>query len=497
MKVPKRENMKRRLLSKSKYLNGLQCHKYLWTSINDSNSIPEPDTEIQYIFDQGHRVGELATKLYPKGIYLDTDDFMDNIWQTKNSLKKRKPLFEAGISAGSLYSRIDILSPVGRGKWDIIEVKSSTKLKDINIHDVSFQKLCCEKAGLGIRKCMLAYINNQYVKNGDIDPQGFFTVEDITSQVEEMSEGIEDRVSVMLNVIAGKNYPESDIGKHCYDPYDCMLIEKCWEFLPENSIFDLRGGKRKQFSLYERGILSIKDIPDDILLTRQQQIQKECILTGNTHIEKEEIRQFLNTLEYPLYYLDFETIGPAVPIYDGMRPYQTIPFQFSLHVVENDGLEPVHIEFLAEGTEDPRPQLLHKLKNSLGDKGSIIAYNAGFEKGVLKELVEAFPEYIDWFNSILIRIVDLLKPFSSFHYYHASQKHTASLKKVLPAVTGKSYEAMGIGAGMDASIAYERVTYGTVTEEERSQVRTDLLKYCKLDTEGMIWIVNKLKELSV
>ncbi len=488
--------MKTKLLSKSKYITGLQCPKYLWTSINDRASIAEPDIETQYIFDQGHRVGELATKLFPEGIYLDTDDFMDNIWQTKNSLKKHKPLFEAGISADGLYSRLDILNPVGKNKWDIIEVKSSTSLKDVNIHDVSFQKLCCVRAGLMIRNCKLAYINNQYVKNGEIDPNGFFIVEDISSQVEEVSEGIEDRVTSMLEVISSQTCPESDIGKHCFKPYDCMLLEKCWEFLPEDSIFDLRGGKTRQFSLYEQGILSIKDIPDDIVLSRQQQIQKECVLTGNTHIEKEEIQQFLNTLQYPLYYLDFETISPAVPIYDGMRPYQTIPFQFSLHIVENDESEAIHLEFLAEGREDPRAQLLDELKKSLGSEGSIVAYNSGFEEGVLKELVEAFPEYTEWFEGILERIVDLLKPFTNFHYYHASQKATASLKKVLPAITGRGYEDMGIGAGMDASIAYENATYGNVTEEERSRVRADLLKYCKLDTEGMIWIVDRLREIS-
>ncbi|MFH1547043.1 MAG: DUF2779 domain-containing protein, partial [bacterium] len=342
----------------------------------------------------------------------------------------------------------------------------------------------------------LAYINNKYVKNGDIDPSEFFIIEDITPQVEEVSEGIENRVALMLEAISTKTCPQSDIGKHCYNPYECMLLERCREFLPENSIFDLRGGKTKQFALYQQGILCIKDIPDDVLLSRQQLIQKECILTGETHVEKEEIRQFIDTLVSPLYYLDFETISPALPIYDGMRPYQTIPFQFSLHIVESDGAQPIHREFLAEGIEDPRPQLLYELRNLLGTEGSIIAYNSGFEEGVLKELVEAFPEYLDWFEGILPRIVDLLKPFSSFHYYHASQKHTASLKKVLPAVTGRGYEEMGIGAGMDASIAYEKVTYGEATEEERSQVRSNLLTYCKQDTEGMIWIVDKLKEIS-
>ena len=251
-----------------------------------------------------------------------------------------------------------------------------------------------------------------------------------------------------------------------------------------------------QFSLWEQGILSIKDIPDDIPLSRQQQIQKECVMTGNVHVEKEEIRQFLNKLEYPLYYLDFETVGPAIPVYDGTRPYQDMPFQFSLHVVETDGSEPVHHSFLAEGIEDPRPQILRELQRLLGSEGSIIAYNSGFEEGVLNELVEAFPEYMSWLGGILTRVVDLLFPFTNFHYYSASQKDTASLKKVLPAVTGRGYEEMGIGAGMDASIAYGRIMYGNATEDEIAKVRADLLKYCKLDTEGMIWVVDKLKELS-
>lgn len=434
---------------------------------------------------------------FPEGFNVPFESFMGNIALTKKLLEQRKPLFEAGVLSGRIYSRIDILNPVNEDEWDIIEVKSSTSVKEINLHDVSFQKLCCKKAGLKIRNCKLAYINNQYVKNGEVDPNELFILEDISTQVEEVSEGIEERVQSMLDLISDKTCSENGIGKHCLTPYECMLRQICWDFLPENSVFDLRGGKTKQFSLYEQGILYIKDIPDDIRLSRQQQIQKECVIAGNTHVEKDEIQQFLERLEYPLYYLDFETIGPAIPIYDGTRPYQTIPFQFSLHIVENDESEPVHHSFLAEGTDDPRPQLLRKLQEMLGSEGSIIAYNSGFEEGVLRELVEAFPEYLDWFEGILVRIVDLLMPFSNFHYYNASQKDTASLKRVLPAITGKGYEEMGIGAGMDASIAYERITYGDATQEEISKVRTDLEKYCSLDTEGMIWIVDKLRELLV
>jgi len=164
--------------------------------------------------------------------------------------------------------------------------------------------------------------------------------------------------------------------------------------------------------------------------------------------------------------------------------------------VGSEGSEPAHHSFLAEGTDDPRPQILRELQRLLGSEGSIVAYNAGFEVGVLKGLVEAFPEYTDWLEGILTRIVDLLYPFTNFHYYNAAQKDTASLKKVLPAVTGKGYEEMGIGAGMDASMAYGRIMYGNETEEEIARVRADLIEYCKLDTEGMIWVVDKLRELS-
>ena len=484
------------LLSKSKYLTGLPCHRYLWIQVHEPARIPAVDATTQYVFDQGHLVGEYAKKLFPGGIDIPHDDFMANISTTKKLLAERKPLFEAGILSGRIYCRLDILDPVNEDEWDIIEIKSGTSAKEVYVADVSFQKFCCERAGLNIRNCELGFINNQYVKNGEIDPRQLFVLEDISDQVEEAGAGMEDRIHQLMEVILSKTRPEAAIGQHCLAPYECPLRAECWAFLPQNSIFDLRGGKTAQLSLFEQGILSIKDIPDGIPLSRQQQIQKECVMTGNVHVEKQEIRQFLSRLKYPLYYLDFETFGPAIPIYDGTRPYQDIPFQFSLHVVEDQASEPVHHSFLADGKDDPRPAVLRELQRLLGSKGSIIAYNAGFEEGVLRELVGAFPEYTCWLEGVLPRMVDLLYPFTNFHYYNASQKDTASLKKVLPAVTGKGYEEMGIGNGMDASIAYARITLGNPTEDEIASVRADLLKYCKLDTEGMIWIVDRLKELS-
>jgi hypothetical protein len=482
-----------KLLSKSKYLSGLQCPKYLWIQVNEPERIPETDPVTQYIFDQSHLVGELAKRLFPGGIDIPTDDFMGNIRQTEELLEQRKPLFEAGILAESIYSRVDILSPSNENSWDLIEVKSTTSVKDVHLDDVSFQKHCCEMLGLKIEKCFLMHINNQYVKEGEIDPQKFFTLQDITGEVEERSNGIQDRIADMLEVISAPICPDVTIGKHCSDPYDCALNE-CWEFLPEYSVFKLYYGGKKSFDLFSNGIITISEIPESYKLNDKQRIQQACEISGKPHVDREGISNFLGTLQYPLYYLDFETVGPAVPLFDGTRPYQAIPFQFSLRVAENGGANPKHFSFLASGTGDFRPTFLAELKNVLGDTGSVVVYNQGFEEGILKELALAFPEYGGWVNRVRERLVDLLSPFRQFHYYNPLQKGSASLKSVLPALTGKGYEDLVISDGQAASIAFQAVTYGNVSEEERNKVRLDLEKYCGLDTEGMIWIVDSLRD---
>ena len=165
------------LLSKSKYLIGLQCPKYLWLQIHESERIPEADAVTRYIFDQGHLVGEYAKKLFPGGIDIPHDGFMENIAATKKLLVERKPLFEAGILYGNIYSRLDILNPVDEDEWDIVEIKSGTSVKEVYIDDVAFQKFCCEKAGLEIRNCRLGFINKQYIKNGEIDPKELFILD--------------------------------------------------------------------------------------------------------------------------------------------------------------------------------------------------------------------------------------------------------------------------------------------------------------------------------
>ena len=484
------------MLSKSRYLNGLQCPRLLWIATNEPERIPEPDASTQHIFDQGHLVGELAKKLYPGGIDLPTEDFMGNINMTKELLRQRKPLFEAGVLSGRIYSRVDILNPVSDDEWDIIEVKSSTSVKDVNIHDVSFQKQCWERSDVKIRNCFLACINNQYVKQGDIIPDQLFTIHDITEEVATANVELESRIEGMLDIIDSPACPAMDIGSHCNDPYGCLMQADCWNKLPENNVFTLYYGGKKSHELYASGILTVSDIPAGYKLNDKQRIQCSCVASGKPYIDKQAIRGFLDSLEYPLYYLDFETFSTAVPIFDGTRPYQNIPFQYSLHVEATPGADVTHVEFLAGDNRDPRPELLESLSRTIGTNGQIVAYNKSFEARVLEDLGEAFPEYAVCIADSTSRLVDLIVPFRSFHYYHPSQKGSASLKSVLPAITGYGYEDMPIAKGDDASLAFLRITFEDLTEAEAAKVREELLIYCKMDTEGMVRIIRQLEEIA-
>ena len=466
----------------------------MWLLFNDKDKVPEPDTSTQHVFDEGHRIGELAKHLFPDGIDISSEDFTGNLNKTRGHLSLNRPLFEPGFYVDGYYSRLDILCPVGDDTWDIYEVKGSTTVKDVNIHDVSFQRHCARKAGLSIRRCFIVHINNQYVKNGDINPQELFTIEEITERVDEIAGGVEDRSEEMWDLIASPTCPDIGVGPHCSNPYGCP-VTWCWDSLPDNNIFHLHRGGKKCFEMFNRGIFFVKDIPADIKLSAVQRIQQTCEIEAQPYIDKEAIQTFVGLLKYPLYYLDFETFNPAIPIYDGTRPYQKVPFQFSLHIVSSPSEEPEHHGFLGDGTEDPRPAFLTKLNGVLGDRGDIVVYNQSFEKGILVELGEAFPEYTTWVKETCDRVVDLYAPFRSFSYYHPMQHGSVSIKKVLPALTGKGYDDLGIAKGDDASLAFFNMVMDQYTDDQKTKIMKDLEEYCALDTQGMKWIVDELEKL--
>jgi predicted RecB family nuclease len=475
------------LLTKSKYMNGLQCTRLLWFA--NKKQLPELTLSDEHKFSQGHDFEEYVKQLYPKGIDLAGMGFKENIYKTEELVKKNKTIFEAGFAVDNLYVRTDLIKPSKNG-WDLYEIKSTTKTKPQHMLDLAFQKYVLEKCGLKINKCFVIFINNEYIKNGNIDLKELILQEEVTEQV-DLVDDIEKHAKAFIEVISQKSYTDIPISQDCNKPYECPLKKNCWGTLPEYNVLQLTNW-RVYWKLLEEGIEDIKDIPEGTKLTAKDEIIIEAVKENKPIISKEHIKHFLKSLNYPLYHFDFETFDTAVPIYDKSRPYQKIPFQYSLHIEQEDGsIE--HREFLAEGDKDPRLLLLNQMKTDLKRTGDIIVFNKSFEISVMNKLAEDFPEH-KWLLQAINRIVDLADPFKAFYYYNPSQKGSYSLKKVLPAIAGKSYDELEINNGGDASMMhfYSQVKPKLNNKEE---IRKNLLEYCGLDTKAMVDILKELNKL--
>jgi hypothetical protein len=292
----------------------------------------------------------------------------------------------------------------------------------------------------------------------------------------------------MKATIFGGQVPYKELGKHCYTPYPCDYLGYCWGATKDAEIFSLAGsGKASQIELFEKGYRNFKDIPKTEKLTDAQKIQ----ITGKPILRKKQLEAFLNKMEYPLWFLDFETVQYAIPKYTGVKPYQQIPFQFSLHRMEENG-DIIHTEFLAEPGLDPRQTFAEALFEQMGEKGSVVVYNATFEKMVIGAIRNWFPQYEKQGESIVSRMVDLMKPFQQKDYYLPEMKGSHSIKAVLPALCPElSYERLSINNGYLATMAYNELQ--TSSDMFKIQeVKQDLLEYCKLDTLAMVKIYNKI-----
>lgn len=284
----------------------------------------------------GNACRGICQEAFPGGFDLGKlKDIGEQLIRTSELLPERQPIFEVSVGTGNVYRQVDILKPATRDYWDIIEVKSATQLKEEYLNDVAFQKYTFLQAGIKISNCYLALINKQYVKHGDIDPEELYEIHDITVEVDEEVKGIPKRVEEMLEVAGRPDIPGVTIGRQCDNPYTCPIKTMCWEFMPDNHVFNLYGNKDKALDLYSRGILSIEEIPEEYDLNLKQEIQRECAKTKKPRVDRGQIAAFLNKLEEPIYFFDFETFSTALPIYEGTRPFQRIPFQYSIHVLED------------------------------------------------------------------------------------------------------------------------------------------------------------------
>ena len=343
-------------ISKSQFMKGLQCHKHLWLYNYRKDLIPPVPKDVQARFDEGHVVGDLARQYFEGGklVAFDYTQLPEAITQTSEFMGKgAKIIYEAAFVSNNVLVRPDILKQNSDGSWDMIEVKSTTEVKDEHYPDAAIQKYILEGAGLKIKRVWLMHINNQFIKDGPIRPIDFFTKEDITAEAAGLKDKIAQDLETFMEVLASDKAPEIGIGRQCSAPYECEFCDHCWAGIPEYSIYNIPRLKwEKKEQLKDLGILRFRDVPEDFDLNAGQLLYLQVEKTGKAVIDKPAIAEFLGKLDYPLYYIDFETIMPAVPLYDGSRPYQQIPFQLSLHIQEKPGIWSTLATL--KPTQDPR-----------------------------------------------------------------------------------------------------------------------------------------------
>ena len=484
-------------LSKTLYIKGCQCHKALWLKKYRPELADEISADQQALFDSGTDVGILAQKLFPGGVNIPYDGLskVEQVAQTATAIAQgAKTLYEASFTHDEIFFKADIMDLTPEG-WNLYEVKSSTGVKDVYLDDVALQRQVLAGAGIRLHRAHVIHVNNQYVRRGDLDLGQLFSIVDVTEQTTPSLEKVPARVEAMREMLQ-EEMPAIDIGPHCSDPYACEFSGHCWQHLPSPSVFDFARIGKKAYELYYAGILRLEDAPASKLNAKQRFQQNSWIKKSNT-VKPQQLGHFLNSLHYPLCFMDFETFATPVPLYDDTRPYAQVPFQYSLHILETEGAPLQHKEFLADGKSSPQREFLDSLLASLPPTGSVLVWNQTFEKGRLQELQILCPEKWQLVQNLLDRIVDLMVPFRNQDIYHWQFQGSYSIKKVLPVLAPElSYDALAIRDGSMAPAEWLRMTRmeeETEEETEKATIRKQLLEYCGLDTLAMVRILEKMR----
>ncbi|MFC2148760.1 DUF2779 domain-containing protein [Bacteroidota bacterium] len=495
--------MQKYQLSKSTFIRGLQCEKSLYLYKHHYDLKDEITQQLQAIFDQGNAVGLLAQELFPEGVDASPEDhfkIQESVLKTQDYLDKEESIiYEATFQYNGVLAALDILVKEEDG-WKAYEVKSSTSVSDTYLNDATIQFYTIVNSGIDLKDISIVYINNQYVKNGVINVSELFTIESVYDKVQTLLPDIPKKIASLKEVIHNGSQPNIDIGPHCSKPYDCDFMGHCWKHVPEYSIFDISGMRiNKKMELYSNGILTIDQVDkESSLLNATQKLQIVSEQKGTIHIDNAKVQGFIQELIYPLYYLDFETMGPAIPIFDQSKPYQQLVFQYSLHI-ENEAGTVSHKEYLAEANPriDPRTGFMKRLIEDCGTEGDVLVYNIGFERNKLQDLISVYPRYNNEINNIIRRLKDLMIPFQKKWYYTPEMKGSYSIKYVLPALVPElSYADLEIKEGGTASTIFTQMLLGE-HEGDIEKTRKALLAYCELDTRAMVEILKVLKASTI
>ena len=526
-------------LSKSRYTLFCQCPKALWLKIYKPEAA-KVDAGVEARFESGNEVGDLAMGLFGPFVEVTTKredgslDLQAMIEKTKEEMAKgTEVICEASFAheqqhrvenitkidtdelflkswTDSHYCAVDILRKTPEG-WAIYEVKSSSfpefegqeaKL-DKYAPDIAYQKWVLTQCGINVTDTYLVCLNSDYVRQGELDIQKLFVVIDMKELVENEYLKVPAQVRQALKVLRREDEPDIDLSEHCMKPYGCAFLDYCkrQHGVPDDepTVFDLyRMNFAKKLEHYHAGRILFNDVRD-MELSDKQQMQVECTLNKTEHIDRDGIRNFLDGLSYPLYFLDFETMQDAVPQYDGAKVYAQITFQYSLHIKASANAPYDHKEYLAPSDgSDPRRKLAEHLCKDIPKDACTLAYNKMFECGRIRELAKLYPDLSDHLTNIVDHIIDLIDPFRAGDYYVPAMGGSFSIKSVLPALfpgdPELDYHNLDDRCqnGGDAMNIFPRIK--DMDPEEAKASRQALLNYCKLDTWAMVKVWEKLKE---
>ena len=487
--------------SKSRYCSCIQCPKILWLREHLPDEFDDSVMN-QAVLSTGNDVGDLAMGLF--GDYTEvpfTENLGDMIPATQKLIDEGvKNICEASFSYDGCFCSVDILRNLGNKKVELYEVKSSTEVKWIYEHDVSYQYYVLTKLGYKVKKACLVHIDNTYVRHGELELDKLFKIVDLTKTAKSKLTEVEENIKNFRKYLKSEKEPECTVGAQCSDPYECGYWDHCAVDMPDDgshTVWEVSSLRDKQW-YYDNGYITFEQLyAAGILKGRYlQQVESE-IKNLPAQIDKKQIKGFLDTLSYPLYFLDFETFNPAIPLYDESSPYQQIVFQYSLHYIEKKGGKLKHKECLAYPGSDPRRQIAEQLCKDIPLNVCTTAYNMGFEKGKIRDLANLYPDLADHLMNIHDNINDIMIPFQKRWYYTKEMQGSYSIKYVLPALypdePSLNYHNLeGVHNGGEASNTF--LAMQKMNKEELEEWREHLLRYCELDTFAMVKVLEKLRE---
>lgn len=487
-------------LSKSDYMLFLRHPAWLWLKKHDKSKLPEVDDALQALFDDGHLFEEYAEQLFPNSVRLGKDGYQEYLSLPSRTeqelLNGTKIILQGRLEAGGITCIFDVLQKAGESEWDLTEIKLSTEVKEEHILDLAFQTTVLESAGLNIRKIFILHVNKKYTRNGEIETEKLTICEDVTERVranmDQTREDIKKAFAVCASPIALDLSPRhARVGP--ISEWMAIYELLCPHTQPHDIYKLCRPNAELIGALEDLKVNHIADIPDNLKLHPKQRAQIQVTKADKQIVNKEKIREFLSQFIYPLYFFDYETFSTVIPQFDGMHPYQQVPFQYSLHKIDEHGVLS-HSEFLHMEDSNPGAHLLQQLKKDIGDTGTVLVWYEPFEKGRNVELGEMFPEYAPFMSELNGRVLDLMIPFSKNWFMDKDFFGSASIKKVLPVLISEfSYEKLDIQEGQTASRTWKQLVLENKFGDKKEEIMKQLLEYCKMDTLAMVQLFKLLQ----